>query len=187
MESEGIDLHHDHPGLPSSAETWATIATHDAWSHEQAHPDRFDSLHEITQSFLSFGSEFSKQEIENAHIRRDAITRAYEEMFQRNGANVIVTPTLGCEAFHHGQSFPEVIGDTNIEMPWIDWAGFLYDANLTGMPACAIPMGIGDQGLPLSVQVMGRMGSDGEVLQVAQYLESLIQWQHGCLDPTLWE
>ena len=67
-----------------------------------------------------------------------------------------------------------------IEPPWIDWAGFLYDANLTGMPACALPMGVGNEGLPVSVQVLGAKGTDAEVLNIAEQIESLLGWHHPC-------
>ena len=68
-------------------------------------------------------------------------------------------------------------------MPWLDWASFLYDANLTGMPACAIPMGLGDEGLPLSLQILGPVGSDYEVLRVAEEIEKLIGWDNSIVTP----
>ena len=42
-----------------------------------------------------------------------------------------------------------------IDPPWHDWGGFLYDANLAGLPACAVPVGLGDERLPVSVQLLG--------------------------------
>ena len=68
-------------------------------------------------------------------------------------------------------------------MPWLDWASFLYDANLTGMPALALPMGIGDEGLPLSLQILGPIGSDYEVLRVAEEIERLIGWDNSVVTP----
>ncbi len=85
---------------------------------------------------------------------------------------------LGCEAFPHGTIHPEKIDDTRIEFPWLDWASFLYDANLAGLPACAIPMGIGDEGLPMSLQIIGDVGSDYEVLRIAEAIEALIGWDN---------
>jgi Asp-tRNA(Asn)/Glu-tRNA(Gln) amidotransferase A subunit family amidase len=99
-------------------------------------------------------------------------------MFARQRARILITPTLGCEAFPHGTIHPHKIDDTHIELPWLDWASFLYDANLAGMPACAIPMGIGDEGLPLSLQIIGLEGSDYEVLRIAEVIERLIGWDN---------
>jgi Asp-tRNA(Asn)/Glu-tRNA(Gln) amidotransferase A subunit family amidase len=109
-----------------------------------------------------------------AHAARDRIHRAYAELFSRTGASVLVTPTLGCEAFEHGSTHPAQIGGRPIEPPWTDWCGFLYDANLAGLPACAVPVGLGDDDLPVSVQVLGMRGDDGAVLAAAEAVERLV-------------
>jgi len=44
-------------------------------------------------------------------------------------------------------------------------------ANLCGLPACAVPAGLDDDGLPLAVQVVGARGRDTTVLDAASMLE----------------
>jgi Asp-tRNA(Asn)/Glu-tRNA(Gln) amidotransferase A subunit family amidase len=87
--------------------------------------------------------------------------------------------TLGCEAFPLGQGHPVTIGGVPVTYPELDWAPLLYDANLAGMPACAIPMGVGDDGLPVSLQVIGPRLADGDVLAAAQTIESVIGTSEG--------
>ena len=87
---------------------------------------------------------------------------------------MLLTPTLGCEAFAHGQRYPAAIGGHAIERPWLDWAPFLYDGNLAGLPACAVPIGLGDDGLPVSMQVIGRRWDDGLVLSAAESIETAV-------------
>ena len=72
-------------------------------------------------------------------------------------------------------------------MPWLDWAGFLYDANLAGLPACSIPMGLGENGLPLGLQILGPAGSDEEVLRVAEAIEVVIGWSKSIVGPAITE
>jgi amidase len=48
--------------------------------------------------------------------------------------------------------------------------------NLTGQPAIAIPAGIGSDGLPLSVQLVGRQGAEDVLYALAGQLEAAQPW-----------
>ena len=48
--------------------------------------------------------------------------------------------------------------------------------NLTGQPAIALPAGIGSDGLPLSVQLVGRRGAEALLYSLAGQLESARPW-----------
>ena len=176
LETAGAQITDDHPGLPSSVITWAVTASFDAADHARAKTYDPGHLTDTARAFIDFGESFTRENFDEAQQYRDVIRNAYRALFERNGTNILITPTLGCEAFPHGTIHPLQIGDTPIEYPWLDWAGFLYDANLAGLPACAIPMGLGDDGLPVSLQILGAEGTDHEVLQVAGAIESLIDW-----------
>ena len=178
LEAAGVKCVSDHPGLESSVSTWAVTATYDMWTHKKSTLEDFGEIGQRARDFIEFGATFTQSDFDHAQSQRDAIHDAYMSLFESTGASIIITPTLGCEAFPHGTIHPARIGDTDIEFPWLDWAGFLYDANLAGMPACAIPMGIGNRGLPVSLQIMGPPGHDLEVLNVAHKIEELINWQH---------
>jgi Asp-tRNA(Asn)/Glu-tRNA(Gln) amidotransferase A subunit family amidase len=92
---------------------------------------------------------------------------------------VLLTPTLGCEAFPHGSRHPDAIGGSPVQLPDLDWAPFLYDANLAGLPACALPMGLGDDGLPVSLHVLGQRCDDALVLAAAHTIEQVIGFDAG--------
>ncbi len=182
LRDAGLKVRRDHPGLKSSIVTWATVATRDMWDHKQHHlaPDvaESDLLGRTTEDFIRFGATFNDCDIADAMAWRREILTAYTNLFRRNHCQVLVTPSLGCEAFPGHRTHPARIGDRDITYPWLDWAGFLYDANLAGMPACSIPMGLGDEGLPLGLQVIGLPGMDRAVLSAAETIEQLIDWPH---------
>ena len=183
MRQADFEMIEDNPGLNSSVKTWAVTACYDAAENARGSAYSIDYLGEVAKGFIDFGEQFSAQEFEQAQEQRKVIRAHYERMFARHNARILITPTLGCEAFPHGTIHPHKIDDTHIQLPWLDWASFLYDANLTGMPACAIPMGIGDEGLPLSLQILGAVGSDYEVLRVAEEIEKLLAWDNSIVTP----
>jgi Asp-tRNA(Asn)/Glu-tRNA(Gln) amidotransferase A subunit family amidase len=184
MQQAGFDLVEDNPGLPSSVITWAVTACYDAAENARGSAYNIDYLGEVAKGFIDFGEQFNAEEFDDAQSHRKVIRNHYAEMFARHDTRILITPTLGCEAFPHGSIHPHKIDDTHIELPWLDWASFLYDANLAGMPACAIPMGFGDEGLPLSLQIIGPEGSDYQVLRVAEAIEKLIGWDNSIVTPS---
>ncbi|MEH6472501.1 MAG: amidase [Halopseudomonas sp.] len=178
LEAAGAELIYDQPNLPSSVIAWATIAHYDSWSFQNKKPAPLKGLEKHTQEMMKFGASLTEDEFNAAEQHRQEIYDAYMAMFERAGSSIFITPTLGCEAFKKGFRQPKYIGSTKITYPWLDWATFLYDANLIGMPACAIPMGLGNEELPLSIQISGPVGSDANVLDIAEHLETLIGWDN---------
>jgi Asp-tRNA(Asn)/Glu-tRNA(Gln) amidotransferase A subunit family amidase len=80
--------------------------------------------------------------------------------------DLLLTPTLACVAP------PTGIGDTALRSTLIRNT---LPFNALGWPALALPCGPAEEGLPASVQIVGRPGSDALVLAVGQALASLIR------------
>jgi len=97
---------------------------------------------------------------------RTLIRRDFEGAFQ--SCDVIVAPAAPTTAFRIG----EKIGDP-LQMYLSDV--FTVSANLAGLPGISVPCGTSAEGLPVGVQVLGRIFDEGTVLRVAYALE--------CRDP----
>jgi amidase len=69
----------------------------------------------------------------------------------------------------------------------LSWVPYTQLANLTGRPAISVPLHWTATGLPLGVQLVGPLGGDGLLLQLAAELEEAQPWFHryGQLDPAL--
>jgi len=48
--------------------------------------------------------------------------------------------------------------------------------NVTGHPAAAVPSGFGPDGLPTSVQLVGRFGDESTLFAVSAQIESVRPW-----------
>ncbi|GAB1811360.1 amidase [Mycobacterium sp. MUNTM1] len=58
----------------------------------------------------------------------------------------------------------------------LGWVPYTQLANLTGRPAISVPLHWTDAGLPLGVQFVGKLGADGDLLQLAAQLEEARPW-----------
>ena len=48
---------------------------------------------------------------------------------------------------------------------------FTVAMNLAGVPACSVPAGLAENGLPLGLQIVGRRFDDMRVLQLAKHIQ----------------
>ena len=82
-----------------------------------------------------------------------------------DSVDVLVTPTLSTVAP------PAGIGDLALREQLLR---FTYPFNAIGAPALALPCGPAEDGLPASVQIVGRPGDDALVLAIGRALEGLL-------------
>ena len=88
--------------------------------------------------------------------------------------DLLLTPTLPCPAFDAGLDFPpEIAGRT---MTYLGWTAFTYPFNLTGQPAATVPAGFTSNGLPVGLQIVGRIRDDVTVLRAAKAFERERPW-----------
>ncbi|MBP2290851.1 Asp-tRNA(Asn)/Glu-tRNA(Gln) amidotransferase subunit GatA [Azospirillum rugosum] len=93
---------------------------------------------------------------------RTRIKWDFDEAFQR--CDVILTPTAPSTAFAIGEKM-----DDPIQMYLNDV--FTVPASLAGLPGMSVPAGIGSDGLPLGLQLLGRPFDEETVLRVGQVIE----------------
>ncbi len=88
--------------------------------------------------------------------------------------DVLLTPTLARTALPavggYGKPAPIAFELAARFIPWLP----LF--NLTGQPAIALPAGFGADGLPLSVQLAGRIGEEGTLYSLAAQIEAARPW-----------
>lgn len=69
------------------------------------------------------------------------------------------------------------IADDLVEQA-LGWVPYTQLANMTGRPAISVPLHWTSAGLPLGVQFVGPLGSDGRLLSLAAQLEEAAPWVH---------
>ncbi len=93
-----------------------------------------------------------------------------------NEIDVLLMPVLATTAIAaegaYGKSAPIAFDRSSRFMPWCP----LF--NVTGQPSIAVPAGFGSDGLPLSVQLVGRPGAEDLLYSLAGQLETARPWVH---------
>ena len=85
-------------------------------------------------------------------------------------ADLLVTPTSPTSAFGIGEKM-----DDPLAMYLSDI--FTAPASVVGLPAFAVPTGLDDDGLPQSLQIMGRMFDEATVFRACRAVERVAAWR----------
>ena len=83
------------------------------------------------------------------------------------GYDFLLTPSVATPAFDAGTLSP-LPDDGNA---WLSWTPFTYPINLTQQPAASVNCGFTKAGLPVGLQIVGRMFDDAGVLAAADAYE----------------
>jgi aspartyl-tRNA(Asn)/glutamyl-tRNA(Gln) amidotransferase subunit A len=102
--------------------------------------------------------------------------RHVQGWFER--ADIVVTPTLSRTALPIEHQFADVV---TIDGKPVDtmrraWYPYTLPFNMTGNPAISIPCGWDKDGLPIGLQLIGRLGADSTLLHAAALFEQARPW-----------
>ena len=73
---------------------------------------------------------------------------------------------------------PEKINSKKVSDKLWDFTPFTYYFNLTGNPAATIPVGFDDSNMPIGLQIVGKMGSEIELLKISKQFEKILLWSN---------
>jgi amidase len=149
--------------------TWCAGAFADA---DAAGMDRA-ALHPSTRRHVALGAWALRhgfvQEEHRASWRRQCIA-----WFADNEIDVLMTPALATTP-PRAQEYATRSWTSNM-LTSIRFAPYAAPWNVSGFPAIVVPMGVRPDGLPVSVQLVGRPGEELTLLAVAGQLEEASPW-----------
>jgi len=104
--------------------------------------------------------------------RRERLRRQWAAFFEQH--DLLICPVATTPAFPHmqtGERWERMIpvnGHTQPSTDALFWAGY---PGIVGLPATAIPLGLGPGGLPVGAQIVGPVFGDQDCLRFAQWIE----------------
>ncbi len=119
-------------------------------------------------SLIQEGKKVTLPQFLEAVSMREALGICLNDFFQHY--DLFITPTVAVPPFAAGVEVPESSGYSD----WWQWSPFTLPFNLTRHPAISIPCGLTADGLPIGLQIVGRLGEDSLVLRAARAFELIL-------------
>lgn len=134
---------------------WMTNAEaasfHRHWLAEYGHLYR-DKMREV----LEAGLDVTPEQLEEGRASRAATRGVLESLMDTHGLDLWICPAAPGPAPRGIES----TGDPAMNLVWTH----------VGMPALSLPVGFADNGLPVGLQVVGRLGADEQLLRWAEQI-----------------
>lgn len=106
-----------------------------------------------------------RRSFQKARLGARGIARRIADLLTR--FDFLVTPTMPLTAFRTDRDVPsDREGDW-----WLSWSPYTYPFNLSGHPACSLPIGFDSSGMPVGMQIVGQHHADSAVLALAEMVE----------------
>ncbi len=159
-------------GVEEAIGTWGVIFTAECGSaHETTYPSRADDYSPSFRAFLQDADKVRGIDYAKAHVARQRVSRMIDDSLQ--SVDLLLCPTMGMVPIAlNGRPFEEVISPERAH----DLLGFTSPFSLSGSPTISVPCGFSTEGLPLSLQIIGRHGDEGSVMQAAYAYEQSTEW-----------
>jgi amidase len=138
-----------------------------------AHPER---LMRRTKQIGFLGGLISKDRVMKDRANESAIAARANRVFDSH--DVLLTPTVTAPPIEVGRFEGRGAVPCMLYALRGFGAAFTNCWNVTGNPAASVPAGVGEHGLPLSVQLVGRPGDEATLIALACQLEAERPWAH---------
>lgn len=134
--------------------------------------EHFADLEPRTRETYRLGAWVTPNVLDKALLAGEQIAERANRVF--DGVDVLLSPTIGPRprrvgALAKGGTITMAIRSR----PVVAWTALW---NVTGNPAASVPTGLGEDGLPVAVQLVGRIGDECTLLSLSAQLERARGW-----------
>jgi amidase len=160
------------PVTDEMLDDWFTIcAAETAAAHEKTFPSQAGDYGPTFCSFLEEGVKVRGTDYAKAHARRQAVRRLLDNLLQK--IDLLLCPSMA--------TLPMLLKDfpPDARLSREGTPGLLRHTapfDLTGSPTISVPCGFSTEGLPMSLQLVGRHDEEGLVMQAGHAYEQATEW-----------
>lgn len=167
----GHEVEEAAPATGTPFDTWDVIvSSYEYIDSGYLLEEHADEIMDYTKLIMECGRSLTGLEVTKASIQVEKMRGVMLDFFQKY--DLLLTPTTAVPAFPVGQK------NLGLGHGFIDWGfcPFTCVFNLTGNPAVTVPCGFSSSGLPIGLQIVGRLEDEVTVLRVAAAFEEARPW-----------
>lgn len=157
-------------------ESWITLRSFSVAAGLEAiykDPAKRDYLKPAAQWEIARGLALSAMQVHDASVVRSSWYRAAARML--DDVDVVILPSAQLWPFPVEDVHPTQIAGREMDT-YHRWMQVVVPAGLIGLPVVNVPAGFGEAGLPGGLQLIGRYGSDAQLLGLAQQWHEATHW-----------
>jgi len=177
LRKEGATIEDvDAPSLDLAMAVWAPIMSEAYEYHAETLRKTPEKFGEGVRTRLLLSALFTAQDVQRAQRLRARIGREVDALLSR--VDALIFPGQAAPALRF-EDFPATgfaAAPIRYTAPW----------NLLGLPAAVVPCGFSREGLPVSIQIVGRRFDDATVLRLARAYERVTDWHRRRPDSARW-
>ena len=161
------------PDVDEYVSAWPTLCSTEAvLAHASTYPSRRDDYGPWFQGWLDMGAEVTGAGYAKANNLRAACTGHFRRVFE--GIDILVCPSMSAPPH---VITPEILYGPNEDRP-TKFQRFTVPFDYNGTPTLSVPCGMNSEGLPLSIQFVGKHLSEPLLCQVGHAYESATPWHN---------
>jgi amidase len=178
MQEMGAIVEEVAPPYPAQKlwQSWTTLrAMLNAGSYKALYdqPEKRAQIKPETIWEIEQGRGLTAQMIYEASVIRSDYYAQMARLFDRYDA--VTLPTAQVWPFPVEWRWPQTINDQPMDT-YHRWMEVVIPVSLIGLPALSVPVGFGSNGLPMGMQIAGRVGADAAILALGQAWHLATDW-----------
>jgi amidase len=160
-----------HPELVRAEETFRTLR---AWLFQDAFGDLLakqpDAFKPALADNIRAGADLTGRDIARAYTDRTRLGERMRRFFETY--DLLVMPVSQVPPFSAELEYPTEI-EGRPQHSYLDWMRSAYFVTVTGCPAISMPAGFTPEGWPVGLQLVGPVGGEQRLLEIAAAYERL--------------
>jgi amidase len=151
---------------------WHTLcAAETAAAHERWYPSRAEEYGPTFRAFLADGVRVSGIDYAKADVTRQVVRRMLDDVMQQ--VDLLLCPSMPTLPMSLADFPPDAVLSRDASAPLLRHTA---PFDLTGSPTISVPCGFSANGLPISLQLIGRADEEGLVMRAGHAYEQATSW-----------